>query len=198
MRTAGMLFALSLSSLAARADSNPLAAAEQAYQDHDYGKARQLARQVLDGKTEPAVAQKAWRLVGVTSCLLKDRSGAIGAFPHLARADADLIRFSCQKNGIDVSEEEATIAASPARADVERAQAAYSAGRYAEAKKAADEASRKDPKLGAGWRIAGSAACWLKDKLAAQKALDHLQPIDQEQVRSICFHVLGAAPKRLR
>jgi tetratricopeptide (TPR) repeat protein len=171
----------------AGAQGDPLALAEEAYQKGHYQQAFDLARKGLD--RSPA---KGWRIAGASSCQLKDRAGALEALGHLRTpADAELIRFACQRAGVEISDEDAALYASPAHAQVDAAQAAYSAGRYADAKKLALAATTADPKLAKAWRLLGAAACWTRDKRTAQLACDHLQPVDQEFIRATCGRTLG-------
>src|SRR4051812_34089430 len=102
---------------AAFAQGDALKLAEEAYQQGHYPQARELGRQAV--AKEPV---KAWRIVGASSCAMKDRAGALEALGHLpAKADAELIRFACQRAGVEISDEDALVWQSPARAEVERA-----------------------------------------------------------------------------
>jgi hypothetical protein len=176
---------------AALAQGDPLALAGEAYAQGHYREARDLARKATQGR--PA---QAWRTVGSASCMLKDRASALEALGHLpGREDADVVRFACDKAGMPITDEDARLAASPARREVEAAQSAYSAGKYPEAKKAALAATAADPKLAQGWRLLGAAACWTKDKKTAEASCEHLQPVDQEFVRAVCARTLGALKK---
>jgi len=177
---------------AARADEDPLKLADEAYGQGNYQQARNLARQAL--ARDPS---RAWRIVGTSSCLLKDRAGALEAASHLPqKGDLELIKFACQRSSIDIADEDVAIAASPARDPVTRAQAAYSATKYADAKKLAQQALALDGKLAPAWRLLGAAACWTRDKKEAERASEHLQPVDQEFVRAICARTLGVQLKR--
>jgi hypothetical protein len=179
---------------AAGADEDPLKMAEEAYGQAHYKEARDLAMRAVG--REPI---KAWRLAGSASCLLKDRAAALDALTHLPqKSDAEGVRFACQHAEVEITDEDAAIYASKARADVEKAQAAYSAAKYADAKKFALAATVTDGKLAAAWRLLGTASCWTKDKATAQRASEHLQPVDQEVIRSVCARTLGVQLKNSR
>lgn len=197
MPHAGRLALALLASLtlaaAARADDQ-LAAAEQAYADSAYARARDLAHRAAG--TQPA---KAWRLIGASSCFLKDRSGALDALSHLPGGpDIEFLRFACARNGIELTVEEIAVWSSPARLLVTEAQSAYAEGKHGDAKRLALQAVQLDPKLAPAWRVLGAAACWTRDKGNAQRACDHLQPIDQEVVRTTCARTLGGRLDRGR
>lgn len=175
----------------AGAQGDPLALAGEAYRQGHYREARDLARQAL--AAHPA---QAWRTVGSASCMMKERAAALEALGHLPlHEDAEVVRFACDKVGIAITDEDARVASSPAREQVEAAQVAYSAGKYADAKKLALAATAADPKLAKGWRLLGASACWTKDKKIAETASEHLQPVDQEFVRAVCSRTLGALKK---
>jgi hypothetical protein len=190
VRIAAALLTIGLAP-SAFAQGDPLALAGEAYAQGHYREARDLARKAADKRPS-----QAWRTVGSSSCMLKDRAGALEALGHLAaRDDVEVVRFACDKAGIAITDEEARLAASPAREQVEAAQTAYTAGKYPEAKKAALAATAADPKLAQGWRLLGAAACWTKDKKTAETSCEHLQPVDQEFVRAVCARTLGALKK---
>ena len=107
------------------------------------------------------------------------------------REDRELIRFACGKSGLEFSDDDVAIRASPARLQMAEAQEAYRGARYADAKRLALAATQADPKLVPAWRLLGAAGCWTKDKRTAQTACDHLQPVDQEVIRATCARVLG-------
>ncbi len=193
MRATILTVAALAASTAAAAD-DPLKLADEAYGHGNYQQAREFAKQAL--AREPA---RAWRVVGTSSCLLKDRPAALDAIAHLRdKGDVELIRFACQRAEVDITDEDAQIAASPARDPVTRAQAAYSANKYLDAKKLAQQAVVLDGKLAPAWRILGAAACWTKDRKEAERASEHLQPVDQEVVRSTCARTLGVQLKNPR
>ncbi len=196
-------------SAVAGADEDLLARADAASQERRWSEAHELALKAatapratkLDDKGaaqwERRVA-KAWRLAGVASCNLKERSGALQATVHLVKDDIQFLRFVCDKQGITITDEDVAVWASPAAPEVSEAQAAYDAGRYADAKRLALQATVNDPKLNVAWRVLGSASCWTKDKVNAQRACDHLQPVDQETVRTLCARTLGVQLKSPR
>ena len=171
-----------------------LPAAAQAYSTGDYEKARQLARGAE--KSEP---QKAWRLIGASSCFLKDRGAALDALSHLpGKPDIEFLRFACNKNSVEISDEDIVIWSSPARLQVTEAQSAYNEKRYGDARRLALQATQLDPKLSLAFRLLGAAACWTHDKRLAQRASEHLQPVDQEVIRAVCARTLGVHLKNPR
>jgi hypothetical protein len=188
-----LVLGIALGSAVAQGDGDPLGMAQQAYVEGHYQQARDLARQGM--AKNPAVA---WRIVGTASCNLKDRPGVIEAMGRVPKGDVELVRFACKKAGVEITDDEAAMWQSPAREEVERAQAAYDASKWAEAKKQALAATTKDPKLALGWRVLGAASCWMKDKGTAQKASEHLQPVDQEYVRAVCARAIGVQLKNSR
>lgn len=172
----------------AQAQGTPLQAAEEAYKQGQWARARDLAYRAI---TRDPI--KAWRLSGAAACMMKDRFGALEAMTHLpSKEDREFIRFACSRNELEILEDDVAVFASPARKQVEAAQASYDQRKYAEAKKLALEASTIDPKLTKAWRLLGAASCWTQDKYTAQKASDHLQPVDQEALRGVCARTLGA------
>lgn len=191
---------------AASADEDPLAAADKAYQEKRYREAHELALRAATAARSPGEDEKkhaqrvvqAWRLAGTSSCLQKERSGALQATLHLKKEDIQFLRFVCEKNGVAITDEDVEVWASPAAPEAVAAQEAYDAGKYADAKKMALLATAGDPKLGVGWRLLAAASCWTKDKATAQRASEHLQPIDQEAIRAICARTLGAQLKNPR
>ncbi len=200
---------IGLFALRAGADEDLLARAAAANEAKRYGEAHDLAIRAataprpehLDAKAAAAWdahATNAWRLAGSASCFQKERSGALQASAHLKKDDVQFIRFACDKNGVTITDEDVEVWASPAASEIAAAQGAYAATKYAEAKRLALQATAEDPKLSAGWRLLGSASCWTRDKVNAQKACDHLQPVDQETVRSLCARTLGVQLKSPR
>lgn len=188
---------------AARADEDPLVAANRAYEAKRYGEAHDLALRAATEKRPDKPTQaddaaftkriaQAWRLAGTASCLQKERSGALQATVHLPKDDVQFLRFVCEKSGLTITDEEIETWASPAAPEVTAAREAYDAGKYADAKKMALLATNADPKLSVGWRLLAAASCWTRDKTTAQRASEHLQPVDQESIRSICARTLGA------
>lgn len=182
-----------LSAAVARAD-DPLAAAQKAWDEKRFADSRDLAAKAAAAASEKDRA-RAWRLAGVASCSMKDRPGALEATAHLPTKDHEMIQFACHQAGVEVTEEDAAIFASPARAEVEVARAAYAGGKYGEAKRLAAKIIERDAKLATGWRLFGASACWTRDKVNAQKARDHLQPADQELLRVTCARALGGGGK---
>ncbi|MSP59084.1 MAG: hypothetical protein EXR72_01875 [Myxococcales bacterium] len=182
----------------ARAGDDPLASADEAYGAARYQQAHDLALKVALASDEPGLSSparskgaRAWRLAGASSCFLKDRPGSLTALAHLTKEDIEFVRFACKRQAIEFTDDEIHIAASPARPEMQEAQAAYDAAKYPLAKKLALAATVADPKLSVAWRLLGAASCWTKDKTTAQRACEHLQPVDQEFIRSTCARTLG-------
>jgi hypothetical protein len=97
---------VSLSSVV-RADdaTDPLAQAQKAYTAGNFAEARSLAKSVIanPGTTDKdARLARAWRMVGTSSCSLKDKVGAIEAVKHLDRDTKQLVAYVCKHNGIDI------------------------------------------------------------------------------------------------
>jgi len=65
----------------------------------EYGNAIELARKAL--KEDPGTA-KAWRLIGASSCFLKDKTNAATAWTKIGNQDKQFLRYVCQRNGITV------------------------------------------------------------------------------------------------
>lgn len=79
---------------AALADG-PLDAARDAFVRGDYHKAISLARPQVP--TEPAAA---WRLIGASTCFLKDQAGAKEAYDKLGPEGQQFLRYVCKRNGV--------------------------------------------------------------------------------------------------
>jgi hypothetical protein len=88
---------LLLSASPALADDDPVGGAREAFVDGAYHKAIDLARLQIAAKPE-----KAWRLIGGSSCYLKDKSGAKEAYSHLSAKGQSFVSYVCSRNAIVV------------------------------------------------------------------------------------------------
>ena len=70
--------------------------AQDAYVHGQYESARSKALTITKA------APKAWRIVGASSCFLKDRDGAIKAYNKLDGQGKGFLKYVCQRNGITV------------------------------------------------------------------------------------------------
>jgi len=133
----------------ARADDASLQRAGEAFQKGDWAAARDLAR-----KADPSLGAKRWRLIGSSSCNLKDRNGALEAASNLTGDDVQFVRFACNRHGLELADEDIAVWRSPARLQVHEAQSAYEQARYAPLAEplpqAEMEAARRDLCLLAG------------------------------------------------
>ncbi len=74
-----------------------LAETEAAYVRGDYDAAIASARQAL--KLQPGNG-KAWRIIGVSSCYLKNRDDALEAYQRVSESNRPLLTYVCQQNGL--------------------------------------------------------------------------------------------------
>ncbi len=78
-------------------EESPIEAARSAFVKGDYHKAIELAR--------PRVAiepDAAWRVIGASSCFLKDRAGAKEAYGRLDAKGQAFVKYVCSRNEITV------------------------------------------------------------------------------------------------
>jgi hypothetical protein len=73
----------------------PLDAAREAFVKGDYQKAITLARAQVP--TEPGAA---WRVIGASTCFLKDSAGAREAYDKLGPEGQQFLRYVCKRNGV--------------------------------------------------------------------------------------------------
>ena len=45
---------------------------------------------------------KAWRIIGASSCFLKDKNGAVAAWNKLSTMDRQFLKYVCQRNTITI------------------------------------------------------------------------------------------------
>src|SRR5438128_1012445 len=76
-----------------------LQTSQEAYVNGEYDKSRSLARHVLDIEPDNA---RAWRLVGASSCQLKDRESALAAWNRVGEPEKKFIAYVCQRSGVTV------------------------------------------------------------------------------------------------
>jgi hypothetical protein len=76
-------------------DEKDLQAAQDAYVHGDYAGAIKLAKRAV-----PALPSKAWRVVGASSCFLKDVDGAREAYSRLGQQEREFLRYVCARNAI--------------------------------------------------------------------------------------------------
>jgi cell division septum initiation protein DivIVA len=76
-------------------DEADLQAAQAAYVHGDYAGAIKLAK-----RAAPALPSKAWRVVGASSCFLKDVAGAREAYQRLGDQQREFLRYVCARNAI--------------------------------------------------------------------------------------------------
>jgi pSer/pThr/pTyr-binding forkhead associated (FHA) protein len=72
------------------------AEAQDAYIHGQYANARDLAMPITKG------LPKAWRIVGASSCFLKDKDGATKAFNKLDSQGKQFLKYVCSRNGMTV------------------------------------------------------------------------------------------------
>jgi hypothetical protein len=92
-RTIGILLMLAGTALA----DGPLDSARDAFVRGDYKKAITLAREQVP--TEPGAA---WRVIGASTCFLKDQPGAREAYDRLGPEGQQFLRYVCRRNGVVV------------------------------------------------------------------------------------------------
>src|SRR5947199_104864 len=71
--------------------------AQDAYVHGQYANAIELARKAA--KSSPS---KAWRIMGASSCFLKDRNGAMTAWNKLDAQGRQFLKYVCSRNAITV------------------------------------------------------------------------------------------------
>lgn len=74
-----------------------LTEAENAYVRGDHQAAIGTARQVIHMQ---AGNSKAWRIIGVSSCYLKDSASALDAYERLQANNRQLLQYVCERNGV--------------------------------------------------------------------------------------------------
>lgn len=93
MRRILLLISLALPAFA----GDPLADAQEAFVKGEYKKAIELARPQI--KTAP---QRAWRVIGASSCFLKDKPTAGDAYEKLDDQGKAFLRYVCGRNAIQL------------------------------------------------------------------------------------------------
>jgi hypothetical protein len=78
-------------------DEKSLQAAQEAYVHGDYVGAIKLAKRVA-----PSLPAKAWRVVGASSCFLKDVEGAREAYSRLGEQEREFLRYVCARNTVEL------------------------------------------------------------------------------------------------
>jgi hypothetical protein len=76
-------------------DEENLQAAQKAYVHGDYASAIRLAK-----RAAPSLPAKAWRVVGASSCFLKDLAGAREAYSRLGEREREFLRYVCARNAL--------------------------------------------------------------------------------------------------
>jgi hypothetical protein len=76
-------------------DEQSLEAAQSAYVHGDYPAAIRLAK-----RAAPSLPAKAWRVVGASSCFLKDVAGAREAYTRLGEREREFLRYVCARNAV--------------------------------------------------------------------------------------------------
>ena len=74
-----------------------LEAAQDEYVAGHYAAAITQARTQLSAEPD-----KAWRLIGASSCFLKDRKAATNAFSHLDAEGKQFVVYVCSRNGVQL------------------------------------------------------------------------------------------------
>jgi hypothetical protein len=74
-----------------------LLAARDAYVHGQYANAIEIAKKAV--KAEP---NQAWRLIGASSCFLKDRNGAMQAWNNLDTQGRSFLMYVCSRNSINL------------------------------------------------------------------------------------------------
>jgi hypothetical protein len=74
-----------------------LADARKAFLERRYKRAIKLAKARVEGYPEVA-----WRIVGASSCSLKDERGALEAYGHVDAEGKALLQFICDRAGISL------------------------------------------------------------------------------------------------
>jgi len=73
-------------------------AAQEDYVHGNYAGAIEKARKAARG----TCVARAWRLIGASSCFLKDKSGAVAAWNRLPNTDRKFLEYVCARNGIEM------------------------------------------------------------------------------------------------
>lgn len=71
--------------------------AQDAYVHGQYANAIEIAR-----KAQRAAPSKAWRIIGASSCFLKDKNGAVQAWNKLDAQGRQFLKYVCSRNSITV------------------------------------------------------------------------------------------------
>ena len=78
------------------AGEDPLQAAKDAYVHGEYDQAIELARPYASG----AEAEKAWRILGASSCFKQDAAGAAEAWNELDANGRKFVEYVCKRNDV--------------------------------------------------------------------------------------------------
>jgi tetratricopeptide (TPR) repeat protein len=73
--------------------------AQDDYVHGNYAEAIEKARKALK---QSAGNAKAWRIIGASSCFLKDKGGAVSAWNKLGPMDRQFLKYVCQRNTITI------------------------------------------------------------------------------------------------
>jgi hypothetical protein len=179
--------------------------AMQQYVQGNYSVARELARRAVEKGNA-----KAWRLVGASSCFMRDGATAREALEHAAQWDRQFTKYVCGRNCINAEtgevldpcpavqererEQAHEAALKQAKAAFAQAQQAFSDGKWSEAREAARRSLAIHVDRDAS-KIVGVASCVLKDRAGAVEALPKLDTLDQRFVRHACAQSGVALPE---
>jgi hypothetical protein len=154
--------------------------ARAAYVQGHYSETIRIARSALDHP------QQAWRMIGASSCFLKDRDQATEAWNNLDRPGRAFLEWVCLKNMIMINpgKNSATNEELAEQQRLTDALTAFGHGNCSESIRIARSLSSSS----LAWRLIGASSCCLKDREQATEAWNNLDPEGRLFVKEICSH----------
>ena len=77
-----------------------IALVNDALQDYVHGNYASAIEKARRATKAGGDNNKAWRVIGASSCFLKDRAGAVAAWNRLSTMDRNFLKYVCQRNDI--------------------------------------------------------------------------------------------------